>query len=133
MDKLNQWIALTVVGCLAVLAGGWFLLVAPQRAEAEALRAQAAAQDGTNSTLRTKLAVLKAQAKDLPKKQAELAAVAAKIPGGPELPALIRALDAASADAGVDLMTIAPGAPVPVGAAADGAAPAAPAGAAAAA
>ena len=26
MDKLKQWVALTVVGCLGIMAAGWFLL-----------------------------------------------------------------------------------------------------------
>ncbi len=126
MDKMKQYVALTVVGCLAVLAAGWFLLVSPKKAEATDLQTQAASQDSTNQTLRTKLAMLKAQAKDLPKQQAKLAAVAAKIPENPALPALIRALDSASAEAGVELVSIAPGQPA-AAAAAVAAAPVAPA------
>lgn len=114
MDKLKQWVALTVVGCLAVLAGGWFLLVSPQRTQAEELREQAATNEAGNQTLRTQLAMLKAQAKDLPAQKAELAAVAAKVPSDPALPSLIRALDGASTEAGVELLSIAPGAPAPV-------------------
>ncbi|MCU1693332.1 MAG: hypothetical protein JWM64_2423 [Frankiales bacterium] len=125
MDKMKQYVALTVVGCLAVLAAGWFLLVSPKKAEATDLQTQASSQDSTNQTLRTKLAMLKAQAKDLPKQQARLAAVAAKIPENPALPALIRALDSASAEAGVELVSIAPGQPT-AAAAGTAAAPAAP-------
>lgn len=135
MDKIKQWVALTVVGCLGIMAAGWFLLISPKKAEAADVREQAAAQDATNQGLRTKLEVLKAQAKDLPKKQADLARVAAKIPGDPGLPALIRALTAASTSAGVELVSVTPSAPAPVTAAAAGApvaaAPAAPAAAAA--
>lgn len=111
MDKMKQYVALTVVGCLGVLAAGWFLLVSPKKAEATDLQTQAASQESANQTLRTKLAMLKAQAKDLPQQQAKLAAVAAKIPDNPALPALIRALDSASAEAGVELVSIAPGQP----------------------
>ncbi|MEX2289866.1 MAG: type 4a pilus biogenesis protein PilO [Mycobacteriales bacterium] len=116
MDKLKQWVALTVLGCLAVMAGGWFLLVSPKRAEAAAVREQAASQESTNAGLRTQLEVLKAQAKDLPKKQADLARVAAKIPDNPSLPALIRALTAASTSAGVEFVSVTPGPPVAVAA-----------------
>jgi Tfp pilus assembly protein PilO len=116
MDKLKQWIALTVLGCLAITAGGWFLLVSPKRAEAADVREQALAQDSANAALRTKLEVLKAQAKDLPKKQADLARVAAKIPDNPGLPALIRDLTAASTSAGVQLVSVTPGTPVAVAA-----------------
>ena len=125
MDKLKQWVALTVLGCTAVLAGGWFLLVGPERTEAADLRLQAASAESGNQSLRTQLSVLKAQAKDLPQQKAKLAAIAAKIPDNPALPSLIRALDAASTDAGVELLSIAPSAPAPV-VAAVAAAPVAP-------
>jgi Tfp pilus assembly protein PilO len=114
MDKLKQWVALTVAGCLALMAAGWFLLVSPKRGEAADLRAQTAAQEAVNAQLRTQLQVLQAQAKDLPKKQADLARVAAKIPDNPALPGLIRALTAASESAGVQLVSVTPGAPTAV-------------------
>ena len=118
MDKLKQWVALTVVGCLTIMAGGWFLLVSPKRTEAAEVRDQALAQESTNAGLRSKLEQLKVQAKDLPKKQADLARVAAKIPGDPGLPALIRALTAASTSAGVEFVSVTPGAPAAVAVAA---------------
>ena len=111
MDKLKQWVALAVVACLGILAAGWFLLVSPKKAEAADLQAQTASQDAANAQLRTQLEVLKAQAKDLPKKQADLARVAAKIPGDPALPSLIRALTAAGTSAGVQLVSVTPGTP----------------------
>jgi len=40
MDKLKQYVTFTVLGCLVVLAAGWFLLVSPKRSEAAELRAQ---------------------------------------------------------------------------------------------
>lgn len=114
MDKLKQWIALTALAAVAIMAAGWFLLISPKKAESAELQVQTAAQESTNQTLQAQLAVLKAQAKDLPKKQAELARVAAKIPDNPGLPALIRALTLASTTAGVDFVSVTPGAPVPV-------------------
>jgi Tfp pilus assembly protein PilO len=114
VDKLKQWVALTVVGCLAVLAAGWFLVVSPKRSDAADLRTQAEQQRSTNVGLTAKLATLKAQARDLPKQQAALATVAAKIPDNPALPALIRALSAAASDAGVELVSLAPAEPSPV-------------------
>jgi type IV pilus assembly protein PilO len=120
MDKLKQYLVFTLLGCLLVLAAGWFVLVSPKRGEAAELRSQAEMQVSANAALETKLAVLKAQAKNLPKQQAKLAAVAAKIPDNPALPALIRALTSAASSAGVELVTVSPG---PVGLV--GAAPAA--------
>jgi Tfp pilus assembly protein PilO len=111
MDKLKQWIGLTLVAVLAVLAAGWFLLIAPKRADASALRVENAAQTANNAGLRSSLAVLKAQAKNEPADEAKLAKVAAKIPDNPALPALIRALDKAAASTGIDLISLAPGAP----------------------
>lgn len=127
MNKLQQWIALTVVACLALLAAGWFLLVSPKRAEAADLRDQVASQDSANDSARTQLQVLKAQAKDLPNQQAALAKVAARIPDNPGLPSLIRALSAASQSAGVEFVSVAPGTPAPLVAAAPAATAATPA------
>ena len=94
--------------------------MSPKRTEAAEVREQAVAQDATNASLQTQLEVLKAQAKDLPKKQADLARVAAKIPDNPGLPALIRSLTAAAASSGVELRV---GDARPAGAAAAGVAP----------
>ena len=125
MDKLKQWVTLTVLGSVVILAIGWLLLVSPKKGEAADLHEQATTQVVANATLETQLQVLRAQAKELPKKQAELAQVAAKIPDNPSLPSLIRALTAASTSAGVDFVSVTPGPPAAV------AAPAAVAGAAA--
>ena len=116
MDKVKQWVAIAVVVSLGVLAGGWFLLVQPKHAEAAELRAQAEQQVSANNAMRTHLAVLKAQARNLPKQQAKLAKVSEKIPDNPALPALIRALDAASTASGVEFLSLTPGAPTPAGA-----------------
>ena len=117
MDKLKQWIALTVLGCIVISAAGWFLLVAPKRSDAAGLRNQADAQRATNSGLSQQIQMLKAQAKELPAKQAALAAVAAKIPDNPALPSLVRALTKAADDAGVELVSLSPSAPATVTAA----------------
>ena len=126
MDRLKQWLALSLVALLAILAGGWFLLIAPERSEAEELRVQADAAQVANEQLETQLEVLRTKAEQLPAKRAELAEVAEKVPTGPSLPVLVRALTAAARDAGVDLTAVTPGAPLALAAAAP-AAPAAPA------
>ncbi|MDP9101916.1 MAG: type 4a pilus biogenesis protein PilO [Actinomycetota bacterium] len=110
MEKLRQYVALTVVLVLAILAAGWFLLVSPERTKAAQINASAASRMAENAGLETQLRVLKQERDDLPKKQAELAAVAAKIPDSRSLPALIRALTTVTASAGVELLTITPGA-----------------------
>ena len=114
MDKLKQWLALSLLALLAILAGGWFLLIAPERSEAADLRSQAEAEQLTNDQLETQLEVLRAKAEELPEKQAELAEVARKVPAGPALPELVRALTAAAREAGVVLASVTPGTPVPL-------------------
>ena len=116
MDKLKQWIALTVVAVIVIALGGWFFLIAPKRSEAADVRAQTAQQQSANAMLATQIQLLKAQAKALPQQQAKLAAVAAKVPDNPAVPALIRALSAAADDAGVELLSMVPTKPAPVAA-----------------
>ena len=111
MDKVKQYVALTALASLAILAGSYQLLISPKKDEAAAVREQTASTVSANAGLRTQLQVLQAQAKELPKKQADLARVAAKIPDNPALPALIRALTAASISAGVEFVSVIPGQP----------------------
>jgi Tfp pilus assembly protein PilO len=117
-SKMKQWVALAAVAALVLAAGGWFLLVSPKRADAAALRTQVGEKQQANQVLQTQIAALKAQAKDLPKQQATLAAVAAKIPNNGAMPTLIRSLNSAADDTGVELVSMAPTAPTPVVAAA---------------
>lgn len=109
MDAMKKWVAAGVAGCLAVLALGWAGLVSPRRSEAAELVEAAQAQEAGNAALRNQLAVLKAQAKELPKQQAKLAAVAAKLPASKQMPALIRALSTAAEETGVELVSLTPG------------------------
>ena len=92
MDKLKQWVALTLVAVLAVGVAGWVVLISPRRSEAADLRRQAVDVTRSDADLRTQLQVLKAQAAALPKEQAALAQVALKVPGTPAQPDLLRAL-----------------------------------------
>jgi Tfp pilus assembly protein PilO len=72
MDKTKQLGLLTAVAILAVLAGGWFLLVSPQRAHANDLRAQTSEQESSNQSTQQQIAALQAAHKDLPQVQAQL-------------------------------------------------------------
>ena len=126
MKTLKQWTVLALVAALALVGGGWFLLVSPERSEAASLHEQVDLQRSANDQKRTSLAVLRGKAKALPEQERDLAELARKIPSEPALPELVRALTAAGRSAGVEVVTITPGAPSPVVAAA-AAAPAAPA------
>ena len=112
METLKQWIALSVLAALAVVAGGWFLVISPKRSEAAEVRTQVAGQLSSNDVLATQIEVLKAKSRDLPAEQARLARVAAKIPENPGLPNYVRSLLDASAATGVELVSITPGQPV---------------------
>jgi Tfp pilus assembly protein PilO len=111
MSQLRKWSALTSVAVVAVLAAGWFLLISPQRGEASSLRSEKATQDQANAQLRTKIEVLKSQARDLPAQRARIAGFGLNIPADPQLPSLIRELSAAARVSGVDLDSLAPAEP----------------------
>jgi Tfp pilus assembly protein PilO len=104
-----------VAAAIVVALGGWFLLISPKRAEVADLQAQTEAQLQSNSQDRTELDVLQQQNKDLPQKQAELAALREKVPATEDLPAYIRELQSIGADAGVTLTDMSPAAAVTLG------------------
>lgn len=116
MSKTRTWVVLTAFVVLAVLAGGWFLLVSPKRAAAADLRTQAAAQRSSVAQLRVQLATLHAQEQGLPAQKDKLAAVLAKLPSAAAVPDLIRSLAAVSTTSGVELVSFTPGALAPLAA-----------------
>ena len=111
MTQTRKWASLTAVAVLASLALGWFLLISPKRGQAAELRGQAEEQTQANSQLQTRVAQLKVQSKDLPRQQARLEDINARMPASPNLPALTRSLLDAATQAGVDLTTLTPQAP----------------------
>ncbi len=118
MEKMRQWAVLTTVVVAALLAGGWFLLVSPQKSRAAEIRTQTQGQLQTNSTLQSKIDQLRQLEKGQPAQQKLLTEIATKVPDNPALPALIRQLSKAAQGAGVELVTLAPGQPTAVTAAA---------------
>lgn len=124
MTKLRQLWLLTALASLAVLAGGYFLVVSPKASAAKSLRTEAEEQSDANRALQHKIQMLNAQKKDLPKLQAELDKFNTKIPDNPELPKLVRSLSDAADSSGVNLVAVTPS--VPTLATANGAVAAAP-------
>jgi Tfp pilus assembly protein PilO len=116
MDKTKQTLAIALVAVLAVVAGGWFLLVSPQRSNVTSLNDQTSTQENTNASLQSKITALKAELVELPAAKAQLEAVARRLPPDLAEVGLIQSLTKAAADANVDLQVITPGAPVAVGA-----------------
>jgi Tfp pilus assembly protein PilO len=126
MTKTKTWSVATVLVVLAVLEGSWFLVIGPKQREASRLRDDAVAQDESNQRLQAKIAMLKAQSKDLPKQQARLAQIRVNIPANPQLPKLIRDLSSSADKSGVDLVSLAPSQPAAMQATAPTSTPAAP-------
>lgn len=114
MTQTRKLTLITALVTIAVMALGWFLLISPKRGEAADLRDQTAAQDAANAQLQAKVAMLREQAKDLPKQRARLALIAVNIPDNPQLPSLIRSLTKTARDSRVDLQALQPGAPAAV-------------------
>ena len=114
MTLIRKWLLLTAVVVIATLAAGWFLLVAPKRADAAQLRSDAAATESANERLVQSLAVLKAQQDDLPAQRFLLATLKTQLPENPALPQLIRDLSKSAGRAGVTLDSLAPTPPTPL-------------------
>jgi Tfp pilus assembly protein PilO len=123
MTRIQQWLAGTVIAVLAIVAAGWFVAIAPQKHKASSLTSQASQQEQSNDGLRNRLTALTAQMSAVPAEEASVAAIAAKIPADPELPSYVRALSTIASQTGVELVSIAPGVPTAVVAAAATVAP----------
>ena len=114
MTKIQQWLAVGVVGCLAILAVGWFALVSPQRSHAHRIDQSVGTVDSRISDLRLQLEQQLAKQRNLPQEEVALAELQTRIPSTPNLPSMIRQLVTAASTAGVDLSTIAPSTPATV-------------------
>lgn len=114
MEKMRQWIVLTALGVVGILAAGWFLLVSPQHSHASSLRAQAVSEQQSTAGVESQVAQLKQQQKGQLAQQQRLAQIADQIPDNPQLPTLIRELSAAAHKAGVSLVSLAPSQPTAV-------------------
>ena len=123
MSRTRTWSLAVAAGCALLTVAAWFLLIAPQRAEAADLREQTASQEQTNAATRVRTQTLKAQYAELPAKQAELAVVQRQMPADPDLPSLIRTFTSIAQLSGVQLLSVTPTPPVAVGAQAAAGAP----------
>jgi Tfp pilus assembly protein PilO len=99
----TKWYAGAAAASVAVLGAGYFLLVSPQQTTAADIQAQTQTVVQQNLGTEQQIAALKAEFKDLPKLQSEVAAIRTKIPQTPNEPALIRAISQAAAKAGLTL------------------------------
>jgi Tfp pilus assembly protein PilO len=115
MTQTQKWSIGTGLLVALLLAASWFLVLAPQRTQAADLDAQAAGVTSENAQLQTQIETLKAEQKDLPQWQAEVAAIQTQIPPSPALPGLIRELSNAADKAGVALVSLTPATPATLG------------------
>jgi Tfp pilus assembly protein PilO len=134
MTLKRQWILVTALIGTAILIAGYMFVVRPQYNKSDSLRKQATAVHEQTNQLRTRLATLQSQQKELPQRNAELAQLLVKIPAGDDLADLTRQLQAAAQnipqppDAGratsnnghVDLSVLTPGTPTDLAVSATG-------------
>ncbi len=111
MTRSRIWTLGTVGVVIAVLVGGWFLLVSPTRAKAADIEQQTASQESANAQLASRIEQLKVQAQDLPAQEAKIAEFRQKIPAGPQLPSFIRQLSGIAKESNVVLVSMEPSTP----------------------
>jgi hypothetical protein len=111
MSSTRTWSAGAAVLSVLLVLAAWFLLISPKRGDASTLKAERVSQIAANNQLRLDIAQLKAESASLPEKQAELAVIQRQLPNNPSLPTLIRSLSSIATQAGLQLTSIAPGAP----------------------
>ena len=111
MTLTRKWALGTALLTVLILVAGWMLLIAPKRAEAAELRDAAAAQRSTNAASQIRLEELEAKALNLPAIRARLAAVRSRLPADAALPDLVRSLQDAAQDSGLDLRGVVPSVP----------------------
>jgi Tfp pilus assembly protein PilO len=114
MTKMRQWSLMTVIVVFVVFAGGWFLLVKPQRSQISSVKAQATSQQQANQVLLQQIAARQGQQKQLPHEQAQLQKLATQIPTAIDEPGVIRGLSSAASGAGVNLLSLTPAPAVPI-------------------
>jgi Tfp pilus assembly protein PilO len=112
-DSAKTWVAGAAALAVLLALAAWFLLIGPERAQAQELRQQRLDTEATNSVLAARVEQLRQQFAELPERQEELVTIGRALPAEVALAALTRDLDRLAGDSGATLMSIAPGTPVP--------------------
>lgn len=120
VGRAARWYIAAALSAVLVILAAWFLLVSPQRANAEEIRASVDAQEQANKATEAQIATLKAQFKDLPELQKQTAAIRTKIPTTPGMASLLRQLSTLAKTSGVELVAVTPAQPAPLTAGAAG-------------
>lgn len=113
----SRWSAGAAGLCIALLVLTYLVLVAPRRADADALTEQTAAAEQANDTTQLRTAQLRALYATLPQRRQELTSMLAQLPVTADVPGFVRSLDSMARTSGVTLTGVTPaqGGYVPVG------------------
>jgi Tfp pilus assembly protein PilO len=109
--RTSRWSAVTAAICLLILVATWFLLVSPKRADVTRINEERVSAEDANLGLERRIADLRKQYGELEARRAELAGIRAQLPPSADVPDLVRNLSTLASDAGVELLSVAPGAP----------------------
>jgi Tfp pilus assembly protein PilO len=116
ISAATRWYAGAAAASLGVLAAGYLLLVSPQQSNAADTTTQSAAVETANVAAQSKIDALKAEFKDLPTLQGQVAAIRTRIPAAPQEPTLLRSLQSLARSSGVELVSVQVNTPVPAAA-----------------
>lgn len=123
----RAWVGGAALGCTVLLAGGWFVLVSPVRADAALVHEQTASAQDQNGMLEVQLASLEADSKRLDEFRTELETIRTQVPATLLDTELVRQVEAAATASGVhvkELTVMTPSPVVPVAPIADDTVPA---------
>lgn len=105
MTKRDRFL-LTLIVPVLVLGGVWFLLLSPQRKEAERLDTELAAEQQRLSTAQGDLIRFQAARDELDRAMADLASAGKAVPADTAVPALLRQLEGSAERSGVEMEAI---------------------------
>ncbi|MBG0821113.1 type 4a pilus biogenesis protein PilO [Planomonospora sp. ID91781] len=108
-DRL--WIIGGVLAAAVLLVAGWFLLISPEKAEADRLHGDAETAQAQVATLRSRLADLERENADLPRYRSELAEARKALPATADSEKFLEQLQQAGEAAGVFLQGVNVGEP----------------------
>ncbi|GAA3384545.1 type 4a pilus biogenesis protein PilO [Cryptosporangium minutisporangium] len=117
-NTVRLWVAGGVVGALLLIALGGFLLIRPQNARTEELRAQTETAQASVDSLRSRLAEVRSQNSRLAEYRSEYEAARAALPTTLALSTFLRDVQSSATRAGVAVEGLIVGAPTQVNGAA---------------
>lgn len=114
LSGASKWYVGAALASVLVMVAGWFLLVSPQRSSAAEIGTAADDRAAANVVTQRQIETLKAQYKNLPELEQQLASIRARIPRTPNMPSVVRSVSTKAATAGVTLVSLVPSTPQPL-------------------